>query len=271
MTIPLGAGLGINLQSVPGQLFAAMGTIRALSSDIKLNKEAIVGAVTYGPWTPPQYSQPALTVLSVPATTSTTSGQPITTISVYVFDAVFKLTHSRTYKKTQHPVLTGASITDHVYAEPARVVLEIGMSDAMASFTNGVWVGASTKSISAWQILKQLGLAKTLFTLSTRLDTYNNMVIVSAVAPDDNKTKHALIATIVLEEIIAASVSSTPNASARPQTSGSTQSGVVQSVPPNQQQVQQNVIPSTLWPNTQTYPNVLGAGSVSSNNLGQNQ
>lgn len=272
MSIPLGAASGINLQSVPGQLFAAMGTIRAISSETRsLKQSSAVSLAVNGPWTPPQYSEPALTVLTVPSQTSTTSGLPSTTLTVYVFDAVFRLNHSRTYRKTQHPVLTGAAISDHIYAEPARVTLEIGMSDAMSSFTSGVWVGASTKSISAWQILKQLGSAKTLFTLTTRLDTYYNMAIVSAISPDDNKTKHALRASLVLEEIIAGSVSSTVASSAVPQVSDNTPNGVVQPSAPSAQQLQQNAIPSTLWPGTVLYPNVPGAGNVSSNSLSQSQ
>ena len=232
-------------------------------------------------WTPPQYSKPALTILTVPA-----SGNPVlvnpsvagvsapiyrggTPPIDYVFDAVLKLMHQRTLTKTRHPVLTGASISDHAYIEPSRVVLEIAMSDAMASFVAGSWVGASTKSISAWQVLKNLQLNKTLLTLSTRLDTYYNMLITSATAPEDNKTLYGLRATITLEEVISASVSSAMAVSSRPQTTGSSSGGTVQSVSPDPAQIQQNTIPSTLWPNVKTFPSVPGASNVSSNSLGQ--
>lgn len=229
----------------------------------------VVNAPNSSTWVPPQYSKPALTVITVPGTASTTSGQPATSPILYVFDAVFKIVHTRSLVKTQHPVLTGANISDHAYIQPARVSLEIGMSDSMASYNAGVWVGASTKSISAWQILKQLQANKTLLTVTTRLDTYYNMLIETLSAPDDNKTLHSLKATVVLNEIIAASVNSTPSVSAVPQVSGSTSVGTIQSTTPNAAQVQQNVIPSTLWPNTTDYFNVPGAGNVSSNSLGQ--
>jgi hypothetical protein len=224
--------------------------------------------VTHGPWTPPQYSKPALTILTVPAKSNLSSGQLTSSQINYVFDAVLKLAHRRTLRKTQHPVLTGANISDHAYVEPSKVVLNIGMSDAMSSYNKETWEGAATKSVSAWQILKTLQLNKTLLQLTTRLDTYVNMLITDLSADDDNKTLHALRATIVLEEIISASVTSTPNVSARPQTSDTSQGGVIQSTSPNAAQVQQNVIPSTLWPNTPTYPNVPGAGVVSSTSLG---
>jgi len=224
--------------------------------------------ISGGPWTPPQYSQPALTILSVvqpPFTISPRQGSPVQTD--YVFDAIFRINHQRRLRKTSHPVLTGANISDHAYLEPSRVTLEIGMSDSMASYSNGVWTGFSTKSISAWQVIKGFEVNKTLITLTTRLDTYVNMLVVEATAPDDHKTKHALKATIVLEELLAASVQSVPPVSARNQTTGSTTNGIVQSTTPNSSQVQQNVIPSSLYPDVQTYPQVPGAGSVSSNSL----
>lgn len=222
-----------------------------------------------GPWAPPQYSQPALTILTVPPSSSTNTGQSATSATNYVFDAVMRLTHTRRLTKTKHPVLTGANISDHAYIECARISLEIGMSDAMSSFADGVWVGSATKSISAWQILKGLQLNKTLLTLTTRLDTYSNMLIVEATSPDEIKTLHGLRATIVLEEIIAGSIASQPTSSARPQTSGSTPGGTIQGTAPNASQVQQNVIPSTLYPDTPLFPQVPGAGNVSSNSLGQ--
>lgn len=259
----MGAGifLPINLLS------EAKSITTVITSDSDNNPR--INAPKNKTWTPPQYSKPALTILTVPSTTSVTSGQPASNEIMYVFDAVFKINHRRSLVKTQHPVLTGANISDHAYIQPAKVTLEIGMSDCMASYSNGIWVGASTKSISAYQILKQLQINKVLLTLTSRLDTYYNMLIEDLSAPDDNSTLRSLKATVSLGEIIAASVYSTPNASAVPQTSGSTSLGTVQSVTPNAAQVEQNVIPSTLWPNTVLYPTVPGAGNVSSTSLGQ--
>lgn len=222
-----------------------------------------------GVWTPPQYSRPALTIITAPATSSGTSGNPSSSQINYVFDAVFKVTHRRTVHKTSHPVLTGANITDHAYAEPVRVTLEIGMSDSMSSYQDGVWVGSSTKSISAWQILKTLQLNRQPLVLTTRLDTYSNMLITEVSTSDDNKTLHALKATITLEELLIASVQSITDVSSRPQTTGTTPGGTIQAVPPNPSIEQQNFIPSPLYPNTPTYPTVPGSGTGSSNGLNQ--
>jgi hypothetical protein len=253
---------------LPSLLSIATSTSEALIIASQTSGLGQVDIESNGPWTPPQYSQPALTIITVPATNSV-NGQPATPAASYVFDAVFRLVHNRRVHKTQHPVLTGANISDHAYMEPARLTLEIGMSDAMSSFADGVWVGAATKSVSAWQILKSIAQTKILLTVTTRLDTYYNMLIMDMTAPDDNKTKHALRGTIILEEVIAASVQSQTASSARPQTTGQTSGGTVQSTAPNESQVAKNVIPSTLYPNVPLYSQVPGAGNVSSNSLSQ--
>jgi hypothetical protein len=222
-----------------------------------------------GTWTPPQYSRPALTIIQVPAGNSSTSGQPNSPLTNYVFDAVFAIKHRRSVRKTSHPVLTGANLTDHAYVLPSRVTLEIGMSDVQASYQEGVWTGSATKSISAWQILKTIINTKLPFTLITRLDTYLNMLIIDIDAPDTNKTQHGLRATITLEEQLIASTISTTAVSARPQTTDSTQGGTINGVAPNASQVQQFKVPSPLYPNVQPIsPPIPGSGSISSDSLG---
>jgi hypothetical protein len=236
-------------------------------------------------WTPPQYSKPAVTIITVPQVgnpvlvsapvynSSGLASAPVYTGGVpaidYVFDAVLKASHKRVIKKTQHPVLTGANISDHFYNMPSRVVLEIGMSDAMSSFTDGIWVGASTKSISAWQILKGIQATGTPLTVTTRLDTYKNMLIESMDSPDTNRTSHALRATIVLEELISASVSSlsTSSTSTRPQTTDDSPQGLLVPTIPGYENQQQNVVPSSAYPDIVPC-DVPGAGTVSSGNLG---
>ena len=222
-------------------------------------------------WTPPQFGKTAQTILSViypPFTVSSKQGSPVQID--YVFDAVFKLNHKRILRKTEHPVLSGVNISDHAYLLPTRVTLEIGMSDAMASYSDNMWTGASTKSISAWQIIKNFQLNRSLITLTTRLDSYSNMLVMDAHAPDDHRTNHGLRATVILEELISASVVSIQPSSARPQTTSVTSGGIVQSQNPSSSQLLQYALPSPQYPGVLTYPTVPGAGNVSSNILGQN-
>ena len=111
--------------------------------------------------------------------------------TIYVFDAVIRTEHQRRIEKTQHPIQTGANVADHAIIEPARVVLEIGMSDAMDSYTPGQWTGDSSKSVNAYQTLVSLRMPQPL-TVTTRLNVYTNMILTSVSAPDTVETKFGL-------------------------------------------------------------------------------
>lgn len=259
---------GIILPSVISLAASASEALIFSSNAQQVGSDDAANAISSDqPWTPPQYAAPAQTILISPGQNSAVTGQASSAPINYVFDAVFRLHHRRTVKKTTHPILTGANLSDHAYVMPAQVTLEIGMSDVMSSYQDNIWTGASTKSISAWQILKTLELSKVPLTIITRLDTYVNMVITDVYTTDDNRTNHALKATIVFEENLIASVASVTPVSARPQTTGTTPGGIVQGIAPNGSQVQQFQLPSPLYPNVQTYPSIPGAGSVSSNSL----
>jgi hypothetical protein len=262
---------------LPNLMSIVASTSQAIIETSNSANPSISGsAPATGPWTPPQWSEPAVTSLTVTytgsavnsdSTNSALSSVPSVTVT-YVFDSVLRAMHRRTVKKTQHPVLTGANITDHAYIEPAKLTLEIGMSDAMASFSSGMWAGWGTKSVSAWQILKSLELGRYLINVTTRLDTYSNMLITDCYAADENKTKHGLRATVVLEEFIAAGVTSTSTSSARPQVSGANPSNNVSGVSPDPSQALNHIIPSSSFSSI-TLGNFSGAGTCSSNNLGQ--
>lgn len=231
---------------LPSLLTISASTAEAIVIS-SLNQPQQVDLQTNGPWTPPQFSQPALTILQVNYPPYSLSPKQASTASVnYVFDAVFRLLHRRVMRKTIHPVLTGAAISDHAYIEPTRVTLEIGMSDSMSSYSSDIWSGASTKSISAWQKIKGFQINRNLITLITRIDTYPNMMIIEAEVSDDYRTKLGLRATIVLEELLSASVLSVPASSARADTTDTTSQGVVQGTSPNVSQVEQHALPSSL-------------------------
>src|SRR6185312_8878860 len=121
-----------------------------------------------GSWRPPQWNQPALTSITIPAQPP----DPVTGLAVpsytFVFDAILRAEHSQELKHTEHPVQTGANITDHMYPMPARLVLEIGMSDAMDSYSPGNWSGNPSKSVSAYETLLNFQNNKNLLTITTR-------------------------------------------------------------------------------------------------------
>ena len=152
-------------------------------------------------------------------------------IGGYFFDAVIREEHTSTLHITEHPVQSGANVTDHAYIEPARLVMEIGMSDAMAAVYPGQFEDADTKSVSAYRTLLELQKSRLPLAVMTRLYLYQNMLIETITAPDDHKTQYGLRCTVALREIIVVDVAET-TVSARPQTTGSTQQGAVQPTEP---------------------------------------
>ena len=64
----------------------------------------------------------------------------------------------------------------------------------------------SGRSINAWQALKSMQLERAPLTVTTRLQTYENMIIEELSAPDDYMTLNALKCTVHLKQIIFANV-----------------------------------------------------------------
>lgn len=118
----------------------------------------------------------------------------------YLFDAVFSAAHSLSVAVTDHPVQSGAAAADHAYVEPETVTLEIGVSDAM---TNAAAIaGASeSRSVSAFQKLREIALARRPVSLITRLWTYSNMLVSSVSAEESAGTMAALRAEITLKAL----------------------------------------------------------------------
>jgi len=116
------------------------------------------------------------------------------------FDAVFRTEHSAGVTLTEHPVQSGAPVTDHAFVEPMEVTMEIGMSDSAAE-------AKQDRSVSAYKMFMDLLALREPVKLVTRLGTYPNMVITSISAPDDHTTMNALRATITLRQIVRVTVS----------------------------------------------------------------
>jgi hypothetical protein len=200
-------------------LWAGYNIIKALT---KAEAEG-VSTPTSKTWRPPQWQ--GLT---------TDQDQLIyikTNIGGYFFDAFLREEHTTTLKITEHPVQTGANIVDHAYMEPARLVMDIGMSDAMESLVTDQFSGGYTKSVQAYQTLLELQKTRLPLQVFTRLNLYQNMVIESLNSQEDFKTLYGLRCTVTLREIMVVEVTTT-TVSAREQTSGTTSTGTVQPTEP---------------------------------------
>lgn len=184
---------------------------------------------------------------------------PGTPDTVYVFDAVIRTEHQQRIEKTQQPTQTGANIADHAFIVPARVVLEIGMSDAMDSFIPGQWTGDNSKSVNAFQTLLAIAKARGVpgpLTITTRLNVYTNMLLTDISAADTVETRFGLRASVVFEELRTGTVTS-QQVSARSDLTGATNLGTKQALPVPSSILQQNEVNKAT-----TVPN---AGILSSN------
>ena len=228
-----------------------------------------------GPWRPPQWqSGKATYMITVPSNggvdiasqnsvSQNTAGMytltppPARGPSMFVFDAVKRARHTQQLQITEHPIQTGANISDHAYLLPFRLTLEIGISDAMDSFSPGMWVGSTSKSVSAYQTLLQLQAARVFLVLTTRLATYQNMMIEDISPDEDSTTVASLRATITFKQVFTATVSQ-QTISARPNATDTTQLATVQPQPVSAAVTQQYAVKSP------SNPTVTGSGFWSS-------
>ena len=186
--------------------------------------------------------------------------------TLYAFDAEIQVEHQQQLRTTDHPVQTGASISDHAYLEPARLVLDVGMSDAMDAYFNpSTWQGTPSKSVSAYQTMLALQFSRIPLQITTRLRTYQNMVVEGLTPTDTYRQFSGLRMRVELRQIFLAQISQ-PTQSARPQETNQTNLGNVDTQPPSAAQQQQNNVPdSPVFTEVLQY-NAIGAGDWSSTN-----
>lgn len=143
-----------------------------------------------------------------------------TNLGGYFFDAVFSVDTEHSLTVTQHPVQTGANISDHAFVNPIRMTMQVGVSDAMAYRAGADYGGdGKTKSVQAYRLLCKLQELRTPMQVVTRLNTYQNMLIESIDVSDDVSTLCALKATVNLVQVLVVNVG-TEKVSARKWTTG---------------------------------------------------
>jgi hypothetical protein len=173
----------------------------------KISAEAIAGSsyifdpgnVTFNPYRPKQWNEKLLFYLM------DSDGK------YYFFDAVLKTEHVNQRRITQHPIQVGANISDHSFQLPARLTMEIGVSDVMDCYNASYdWVSEEVgRSINAFQGLKKLQDSGQSLSVTTRLFTYDNMIIESISVPEDYRTLYSLRASIIFQQIITVQTSTT--------------------------------------------------------------
>lgn len=212
-------------------------------------------AVVPAAWRPPQWAQPPMVLITVPAgyTTNAPNGTQITAVSngvatlsttvnppsSYVFDAVIAAEHDQTLTKTRHPVQTGSDITTNAYLEPATLVLYVLMSDAVAAYVAGYpgassyirqWTGNPSKSISAYQQILNLQALRIPLSVTTRLRSYINMLIMKVSPKEDATTIGAARFRLEMEQVYMAGTQVSP-ISTRANDTSATALGTVNNAP----------------------------------------
>ena len=105
---------------------------------------------------------------------------------------------------TLNPVQDGAPIGDHFYVTPARLTVEILMSDSMQSYNFGQFSGWCGAQRACWQTLKALQAAKAFITISSRIDTYDNMLVTDRRGEERLNIAHAGRFTVTFTQVILA-------------------------------------------------------------------
>src|SRR5579871_3093056 len=140
-------------------------------------------------WRPPQWNKPAPYLITL-TQDNPSGGEAI--VTNYYFDAVLRSRHHTELRKTEQPTQIGANSVDHSYMLPAKLVLEIGMSDAMDRYAPDNYTSNSSKSVSAYQTLVDLQTMRVPLTVTTRLTTFQNMLIDSISTEESSRTSNGL-------------------------------------------------------------------------------
>lgn len=129
-----------------------------------------------------------------------------TNIGGYFFDGYLNLSIASELQVTQHPVESGADVSDHAYLMPREISMTVIMSDAHQSLVPGQFSGTWSRSVEAYQQLERIQKDRIPVSVLTRLGLYKNMVIKSLVANDTDLQLHGLKAEVSLIELPVARV-----------------------------------------------------------------
>lgn len=130
-----------------------------------------------------------------------------TGVSAFELDAALSIVHDYESEVTEHPVESGAAVTDHIRNKPATLKLECVVSNtpiaqaADVEKAGGFRKGEPGRAEEIFATLMKLRDAQQPITVATRLKTYSNMAIASISIPQDSKTGDALRFSLTLKEI----------------------------------------------------------------------
>lgn len=123
-------------------------------------------------------------------------------IGLIVPSVVVSEKHNDTLEITEHPVETGAPVSDHAYKRPSEVVMEVGCSllDFIDTSSLGLTLGLSPKE--TYQQILDLQSSRIPFDVVTGKRLYSNMLIRAIEVTTDRTSENVLMAVLTLREVI---------------------------------------------------------------------
>jgi hypothetical protein len=157
-----------------------------------------------------------------------------------LFDAWLRLQHNTSLTITQHPVESGAAITDHSFSNPTRFSFELGVSSCALPVLPSE-VGGASRPIRAYNNLLKKQESRELLRLVTKYNTYENILIESMDAIDDYTTQNVLKVNVNCVKVIIVNTKLVL-VSASPQITDTTNKGTVTAKP-----VPDNITDAEAW------------------------
>lgn len=118
-------------------------------------------------------------------------------IGGFTADVTIAEEHTDELTITEHPVEQGASISDHAYKSPMRVVIRVGYSNSSQG------AGGDPGYVTAqYQNFLTLQATRQPFAIVTGKRRYSNMLVQSLAVTTDQTTENALLLTVTCREVI---------------------------------------------------------------------
>lgn len=127
-------------------------------------------------------------------------------IGLIIPSVVVSEKHNDTLEITEHPVETGAPVSDHAYKRPSEVVMEVGFAgggsllDFIDTSSLGLTLGLSPKE--TYQQILDLQTSRIPFDVVTGKRLYSNMLIRAIEVTTDRTSENVLMAVLTLREVI---------------------------------------------------------------------
>ena len=114
-------------------------------------------------------------------------------IGTVVPDVTVEEVHNDRLEITQHPIQTGAVVSDHSFAPPATCVIRCGFSDSTGGYPGYV--------LEVYQFFLDLQATRQPFDVSTGKRSYTNMLIRELGVTTDVSSEYALMCAVSLQQV----------------------------------------------------------------------